>query len=149
MCKEFTERSECSKWECLELHTGAHKGDCWFWKQGSCKFDEAECGKGRHLPAMFDVNNKLKARDVPGSSSFPPLAAPIIQAPAPTPASFFGGGQSPPIMELLRSVVTRGTVQDAVAPAPVAASPAGEAELRSLVMQLLVQQGLGAWGQGQ
>ena len=138
VCREFTERGVCGKWECMDLHTGTHRGDCWYWKQGSCKFDEVECGKGRHLPEMFDVNSKLRAGEV--------------QAPTttPAPASFLGGGHSPTLTELLRSTLARGREQEAVAPAPVVtAGPGGDDELRSLVMQLLVQQGMGARGQGQ
>ena len=141
VCKEFSERGICGKRDCMELHTGTHKGDCWFWKQGSCKYDEKECGKGLHRTEMFDCNNQMRAGERRRS---PPAITP-----ATTPASFFEGGQSTVLSELHRRAVARGWVQEVAPPAQEAASVREDEEMKTLVMKLLTEpslQGRRSWG---
>ena len=81
----------------MNLHKGAHRGDCYFWKSGSCKYNEKDCGKGLHLDQMFDFFNQVKgtlvtateANSAPVVTSAPP--AQVHPAPANT-ASFLGAG---------------------------------------------------------
>ena len=56
-CPEFSRSGICRDRECLEMHVGEHKGDCWFWRMGSCRFDESECGRGLHRPEMLESIN--------------------------------------------------------------------------------------------
>ena len=60
VCEVFSRNGVCRERSCLLLHKGEHRGDCYFRKQGSCRYSEEECGKGRHTHEMFDYFNQNK-----------------------------------------------------------------------------------------
>ena len=67
LCEEFSKKGLCNERSCVRLHKGNHKGDCYFWKQGKCRYDEEDCGKGLHRLPMFDYYNQVKGNTVPNS----------------------------------------------------------------------------------
>ena len=92
VCEEFSRNGVCRERSCLRLHKGEHRGDCYYWKQGGCRYSEEECGKGRHRLEMFDYNNLRKQQQHHVSS-------PGVGSATPTAAPFFGaghGGAVPP-----------------------------------------------------
>ena len=62
VCEVFARNGIYRERSCLRLHKGEHRGDCFYWKQGSCRYSEEECGKGLHRHEMFDFNNQRKQR---------------------------------------------------------------------------------------
>ena len=101
-CAEFSRTGICRDRDCLDMHLGEHKADCWFWRMGSCRFDESECGRGLHRPEMLESIKGRKEKEAgarkeqvvsggnPASWTAP--AATTAPAPAASQASFFGGG---------------------------------------------------------
>ena len=57
-CPEFSRNGICRDRDCLDMHVGEHKGDCWFWRMGSCRFNKNECGRGLHRPEMLESINQ-------------------------------------------------------------------------------------------
>ena len=87
VCEVFSRNGVCKERSCLRLHKGEHRGDCYYWKQGSCRYSEEECGKGRHDHKMFDYFNQMKQKQ----QQQVPAANPGFSS---TPAApFFGVGQ--------------------------------------------------------
>ena len=120
VCETFSKSGVCKVRDCLRLHLGDHKVDCFFWKQGSCKFDEHECGKGLHRPEMFDINQASKAEvTVRKSQTGSGAPTPSAWAPAPTinQPSFFEEGRANPVADLLRSMLTATTTPSMMTPA--------------------------------
>ena len=65
VCEVFSRNGVCRKRSCMRLHKSEHRGDCYYWKQGSCRYSEEECGKGRHNHEMFDYFNQKKQQQMP------------------------------------------------------------------------------------
>ena len=63
LCEQFSKQGMCGKVNCLDLHVGEHRADCFFWMKGNCRYSEAECGKGRHLPERLGVNEDRRDKD--------------------------------------------------------------------------------------
>ena len=87
VCEVFARNGICRERSCLRLHKGEHRGDCFYWKQGSCRYSEEECGKGLHRHEMFDFNNQRKQQQQPQAGS------PRFGSATSTAAPFFGAGQ--------------------------------------------------------
>ena len=90
-CLEFILSVIYKEQDCLDLHTGEHKGDCWFWKKCCCKFDEKDWGRGLHRPDMLyscrTDRNGRKEQFGSGAKLPSPWAPAPVPAPAPTPSS--------------------------------------------------------------
>ena len=139
LCQEFSRSGVCRERDCLDLHLGQHKGDCYFWKQGSCKFAENECGRGLHRPEMLDISNSRKAENEVVSRKEQTnlghgVPVPWAQASATnhSPVSFLGEGRANPLTELLRSLTTQATP-----PAATGTSMTTSPDQTRLLLQIL------------
>ena len=111
-CPEFSRSGVCRDRECLDMHVGEHKGDCWFWRMGSCRFNENECGRGLHRPEMLESINGGRKEKEAGARRDQGVTTPI-GAPSPAPfvntAPFFESGSGNQLAELLRTMTTPAT----------------------------------------
>ena len=62
-CEYFSKVGKCPINDCKDLHkkmfiNRENSGDCYFWTNGSCRFNEADCNKGRHINEKFGVNRR-------------------------------------------------------------------------------------------
>ena len=64
-CEYFTKVGKCPINDCKDLHKRTvikeNNGDCYFWINGSCRFSEADCNKGRHIKDKFGVNRRQES----------------------------------------------------------------------------------------
>ena len=128
------------------MHVGEHKGDCWFWKMGSCRYSENECGRGLHRPEMLESINGGRKEKEAGARKEHEATAPWVTpsaAPSMNKAPFFEGSLGNQVAELLRTMTTPATE-----PARMVTSPGVSQEQMGLLLQLLapmaasLQQGL-------
>ena len=154
-CAEFSRTGICRDRDCLEMHLGEHKDDCWFWRMGSCRFDESDCGRGLHRPEMLEsIKGGRKEKEagprkeqvVSGGIpvSWASQAATTAPAAAASQASFFGGGRGNQVTELLRTMTTMMT--PATEAVPTVTSPGISQEQLGLIFQLLAPMASGLQG---